>query len=43
MKFKLAQKSQNRVQTKFHVSNEAGDVIGSINVGNEEVSDLLRC
>ena len=43
MKFRLIQKSQNRVQTKFHVTNDGGDVVGSINVENQEVPDLLRC
>jgi len=43
MKFQLIQKSQNRVQTKFHVLSQAGDVVGGINVENHEVPDLLRC
>lgn len=44
MRFKLAQKSQNRVQTKFHVIDSAtGDILGSANIPNDSVSGFLRC
>jgi hypothetical protein len=43
MKFRLMQKSADRLLTKFHVLNAAGDIIGSVNVKNHEVRDLLRC
>jgi hypothetical protein len=43
MTFKLERKASNRLQTTFHVINGKGDICGSINVKNSEVSDLLRC
>jgi hypothetical protein len=41
-KFNLIQKSANKVLAKFHVQNQRGDIIGSINVPCEQASDLLR-
>jgi hypothetical protein len=43
MTFKLEKKTSNRLQTTFHVLNGKGDICGSINIKNSEVSDLLRC
>jgi hypothetical protein len=43
MNFKLVKKSTGAVLTKFHVVNARGDICGSINVANGEVSDLLNC
>jgi hypothetical protein len=40
--FTLTKRSANSVKTTFHVLNGAGDICGSINVANAEVSDLLR-
>lgn len=31
------------VLTKFHVLDSTGAIVGSINVANEQVSDLLKC
>jgi hypothetical protein len=42
-RFKLVRKTANQLKTTFHVTNSAGDVLGSINVRNHEVDDLLRC
>jgi hypothetical protein len=43
MKFRLFEKSRNKVKTTFVVVNQAGDICGSINVSNESAGDLLRC
>jgi hypothetical protein len=43
MKYKLTKRAENNVKTTFFVENSAGDVVGSINVQNAEVPDLLRC
>ena len=40
--FKLRQKSIDQVIAKFHVVNQAGDIVGSINVAPEKVDALLR-
>jgi hypothetical protein len=40
--FKLQQKSINPVVAKFHVVNQAGEVVGSVNVPPAEVSALLK-
>jgi hypothetical protein len=42
MRFRLIQKAANKLKTTFHVLNANDDVVGSINVKNEEASDLLR-
>ena len=41
-KFRLIQKSSNRLLTKFHVLNEDGDIVGSIGVEPSQASDLLK-
>jgi hypothetical protein len=43
MKFRLFEKSRNKVKTTFVVVNQAGDICGSVNVSNESAGDLLRC
>ena len=43
MKFRLQQKSANQAITKFHVLDQEENIVGSINVRNAEVRDLLRC
>jgi hypothetical protein len=43
MTFKLLKKAVGATLTKFHVLNSRGDICGSINVGNGEVNDLLKC
>jgi hypothetical protein len=40
--FTLTKRFANSVKTTFHVLNGDGDICGSINVANAEVSDLLR-
>ena len=40
--FRLTQKSINQVIAKFHVSNESGDVVGSINIPPEQIDTLLK-
>jgi hypothetical protein len=40
--FRLSQKSINQVVAKFHISNAAGDIVGSINVPPEQVDALLK-
>ena len=42
MTFKLLKKSVGATLTKFHVINSAGDIVGSINVANEQASDLQK-
>jgi hypothetical protein len=41
--FKLSRKAVKGNRTTFHVTNQAGDICGSINVANAEVDDLVRC
>jgi len=41
MKYTLAQVSVNKTLAKFHVQDERGDVIGSINVPPEDAAALL--
>ena len=41
--FRLTKKSSNKVLTKFHVLDSSDSICGSINVPNDQVSDLLRC
>lgn len=43
MRFRLQQKSANQAITKFHVLDQQENIVGSINVRNAEVPDLLRC
>jgi hypothetical protein len=38
MRFKLVQ----RANTKFQIVNQAGDVVGSVCVAENEISDLLK-
>ena len=40
--YKLIQKSINPVIAKFQVLNQAGDIVGSINVPPQEIDVLLR-
>jgi hypothetical protein len=40
--FKLSKKDVGVSLTTFHVYNSAGDIIGSINVPNEDAGDLQR-
>ena len=40
--YKLIQKSINPVIAKFQVLNQAGDIVGSINVPPQEIEVLLR-
>ena len=42
MTFKLLKKSTGATLTKFHVVDARGDIVGSINVANEQASDLLK-
>ena len=42
MTFKLLKKSVGATLTKFHVVDARGDIVGSINVANEQVSDLQK-
>jgi hypothetical protein len=42
MIYKLVQKSVNPVIAKFQVTNQRGDIVGSINVPPEDVEVLLR-
>jgi hypothetical protein len=41
MRFRLQQKSANQSITKFHVLDQQENIVGSINVRNGEVPDLL--
>jgi hypothetical protein len=43
MKFKLIKKSADQVLTRFQVLDGEGSICGSINVQNQDVSDLLKC
>ena len=43
MTFKLVKKSATAALTKFQILNAAGDIVGSVNVPPNQVSDLLRC
>ena len=40
--FRLLKKSTGAVLTKFHVVDSAGAIVGSINVANEQASDLQK-
>ena len=40
MTFKLLKKSTGATLTKFHIVDGRGDIVGSINVANEQASDL---
>jgi hypothetical protein len=40
--FKLERKAVGATLTKFHVVDSAGAVVGSINVANEQASDLPK-
>jgi hypothetical protein len=42
MNYRLIQKSVNKSVAKFHVQNERGDIIGSINVPPNEADSLMR-
>lgn len=41
MNFRLEKTASNRVVSKFHVLNAAGDIVGSSNVKPSEEADLL--
>ena len=43
MTFRLERKSANHAVVKFHITNAAGDIVGSVNVKPDEVSDLEKC
>ena len=43
MTFRLERKSVGATLTKFHVVDSAGTIVGSINVANEQASDLRKC
>ena len=43
MRFRLQQKFANQSITTFHVLDQQKNIVGSINVRNGEVPDLLRC
>jgi anthranilate phosphoribosyltransferase len=40
--FRLSRQSPGATITKFHVYDSAGDIIGSINVANEDAADLQK-
>jgi hypothetical protein len=40
--FRLTQKSINQVVARFHISNRAGDIVGSINVPPDQIDALLK-
>ena len=42
MTFKLLKKATGPVLTKFHVTDSAGSIVGSINVANEQAADLQK-
>ena len=42
MTFKLLKKAVGATLTKFHVVDARGDIVGSINVANEQASDLQK-
>ena len=42
MTFKLLKKSTGATLTKFHIVDGRGDIVGSINVANEQASDLQK-
>ena len=42
MTFKLTEKGRTRINTTFHVTDSAGDIVGSINVPHGQEDDLLR-
>ena len=42
MTFKLLKKTVGATLTKFHVADGRGDIVGSINVPNEQASDLQK-
>ena len=41
MKCNLVKTSSNQVVAKYHVTNSAGDICGSINVSPSEEADVL--
>ena len=40
--FRLSRQTPGATLTKFHIYDGAGDIVGSINVANEEADDLQR-
>jgi hypothetical protein len=42
MTFRLIQKSATAALAKFHIVNAAGDIVGSVNVPPNQVSNLFR-
>jgi hypothetical protein len=42
MKFRLQEKSRNRVRVTFHIFNQADDLCGSVNVPPDQAGDLLK-
>jgi hypothetical protein len=42
-KFRLVAKSSNRLRATFHVTDERGDIVGSISVRPDEMQSLLQC
>ena len=43
MQFQLTKKSADRMLTKFHVVDGNDNIVGSINVRNEDANDLVKC
>ena len=43
MTFKLVHKSTNAALATYHIRNGRGDIVGSVNIKPDEVSDLLKC
>jgi hypothetical protein len=41
MKFRLIAKSSDKYLSKFHVVNDTGSTVGSVNVPADQVDDLL--
>ena len=42
MTFKLTEKGRTKLNTTFHVTDSAGTIVGSINVANEQATDLQK-
>lgn len=42
MAFQLRQKSQGKLLTVYHLLDGQGNIVGSANIRNSEVSDFLR-
>ena len=42
MTFKLLKKAVGATLTKFHIVDARGDIVGSVNVANEQASDLQK-